>query len=222
MNRDVIRVLLVSQYVLFRKGICSLLKRDLRFEVIGEASTGRDALVAYGRLRPDIVLMDAVLPDMDGRDAARRTIAQDADARIVMLTTGEENVLAAVAAGARMVLPKETDADGLFRTLELLGSVRALAPERLAGRVRRSAAVISLQPMKSSRPKVLDLIPQARRRKRIAAVATAAETGEKAAARRTAKIIPFPVDGKRANRGSARPSGSLPSTTTPVRIKRSR
>jgi NarL family two-component system response regulator LiaR len=97
-----IRVLLVDDHVVVRKGLRALLDRDPGIEVTGEAEDGEQALLALDRLRPDVILMDLEMPGMGGIEATRQIAQEHPEARIVVLTShaAEHDVLPALKAGA--------------------------------------------------------------------------------------------------------------------------
>ena len=117
-----IRILTVDDHPLLREGIAALAASQSDMEVIGEASNGREALEKFRKHRPDITLMDLVMPEMKGVDAIIAIRAEFPEARIIVLTTyaGDVQVLRALKAGARGYLLK-----GLLRK-ELLEMVRAV------------------------------------------------------------------------------------------------
>jgi len=117
-----IRILTVDDHPLFREGIAALVASQPDMKVVGEASNGLEALEKFREHRPDITLMDLVMPEMKGVDAIIAIRAEFPEARIIVLTTytGDVQVLHALRAGARGYLLK-----GLLRK-ELLETVRAV------------------------------------------------------------------------------------------------
>jgi DNA-binding NarL/FixJ family response regulator len=116
-----IRVVLADDQALVRAGFRALLDAQDDVEVIGEASTGTEAIELAGTLRPDVILMDVRMPELDGL-AATRAIAEDdalAGVRIVILTTFEldEYVFEALKAGASGFLVKDTEPADLVRAV---------------------------------------------------------------------------------------------------------
>jgi DNA-binding NarL/FixJ family response regulator len=103
-------VLLVDDNGLFRDGIAEILRADGRFEVIGQASRGDEAVTAATRLRPDLILMDLHMPGMTGLEAIRRIRSQDPAVPIGVLTMFEtlESVQSALGAGATGYVIKDS------------------------------------------------------------------------------------------------------------------
>lgn len=95
-------VLIVDDAIFMRSMIADILK-GAGFEVVGEASSGIEAVAKYKELKPDLVTMDIVMPDMGGIDAVREIIKEDPDARILMCSAmGQQGlVVEAIQAGAR-------------------------------------------------------------------------------------------------------------------------
>jgi NarL family two-component system response regulator LiaR len=88
-----IRVLICNKHVLFREGIKSLLREGTLIEIVGEADTAREAIDQAARLRPDVVLMDLVTPDLSGSEATRRIKAVHPDARVLILSLSDDEIL---------------------------------------------------------------------------------------------------------------------------------
>jgi DNA-binding NarL/FixJ family response regulator len=97
-----IRVLVVDDHLIVRKGIRALLGTEPDMEVVGEAADGREAVVAAARLRPDVILMDLVMPEVDGIAAIQQIVAGGPAARILVLTSfdADDKVFPAIRAGA--------------------------------------------------------------------------------------------------------------------------
>jgi DNA-binding NarL/FixJ family response regulator len=88
-----IRVLICNKYVLFREGIKSLLREETLIEIVAEADTARQAIDQTARLRPDVVLMDLVTPDLTGFEATRRIKAVHPDVRVLILSLRDDEAL---------------------------------------------------------------------------------------------------------------------------------
>ncbi len=118
-----IRVMLVDDHALFRKGVASLLASCPDIEVVGEASDGAEAVGRVGELMPDVVLMDIHMPSLDGLEATRRIKAEHPYVKIVMLTVAEEDrsLFDAIKAGAHGYLLKRVEPE------EFLSMVRGIS-----------------------------------------------------------------------------------------------
>jgi len=109
-----ITVLLVDDHALVRRGFRRLLEDDAALEVVGEASSGEDAVAQFAALRPRVVVMDSAMPGMSGIAATRVILEQDPGARVLMLSMHSEETLVrqALATGARgYVLKSALDLD---------------------------------------------------------------------------------------------------------------
>lgn len=97
-----IRLMVVDDHAIIRKGIKAVLELVPDMEIVGEAETGLEAIRLDEQLKPDVILMDLVMPDMDGIESIRQIKLKRSDARILVLTTfaGEEMVFPAIKAGA--------------------------------------------------------------------------------------------------------------------------
>ena len=143
-----ITILTADDHPLIRDGLAAVIRAEPGLQVVGEAANGEDAIEAYARLRPDVVLMDLRMPVMDGLTATRAILADDPSARIIVLTTydGDEDIHRALAAGARGYLLKD-----MMRT-ELLSVIRAVhrgqrgIPAPVAARLAEHTPRIGLTP----------------------------------------------------------------------------
>jgi RNA polymerase sigma factor (sigma-70 family) len=146
-----VRVVVADDQALVRTGFRMILTAD-GIDVVGEATTGQEAVDAARRTRPDVVLMDIRMPEMDGLEATRRILATDGEGpRVLMLTTFDldEYVYAALTAGASGFLLKDVTPEQLTGAVRLVRAGDALlAPsitrrlvERFAGRGEQASAV---------------------------------------------------------------------------------
>jgi NarL family two-component system response regulator LiaR len=112
-----IRILIVDDHTIVRKGIRALLGEIPDIEVVGEAADGQEAIVQADRLRPDVILMDLAMPRMDGIEATRQIKARQPESRILVMTSfaTDEKVLPAIKAGARGYLLKESAPEDLVQ-----------------------------------------------------------------------------------------------------------
>jgi NarL family two-component system response regulator LiaR len=114
-----IRVLLVDDHAVVRKGLAALLEREPGIEVAGEAADGEQAVESVDRLRPDVVLMDLEMPGIGGTEAIRQLSARQPEAKVVVLTShaAEEDVLPALKAGALGYLLKHSAPEDVLRAI---------------------------------------------------------------------------------------------------------
>ena len=114
-----IRVLVVDDHAIVRKGIRALLSREHEIEVIGEAADGEEAIVQAQSLLPDVILMDLVMPKLDGIEAIKQIVAQQSKARILVLTSfaADDKVFPAIKVGALGYLLKDSGPDELVQAI---------------------------------------------------------------------------------------------------------
>ncbi len=115
-----IRVLVVDDHTLFRRGVIALLAHDARFEIVGEAGDASEAQRRAGALRPDVILLDNHLPGVNGVDALPGLREAAPAARVLMLTVSEDeqDLAAALRGGARGYLLKTADHEVLAAAIE--------------------------------------------------------------------------------------------------------
>jgi DNA-binding NarL/FixJ family response regulator/class 3 adenylate cyclase len=133
-----IRVLIVDDQALVRAGFRMILDSEENLEVVGEASDGREAIAEARRLRPDVVLMDVRMPEVDGIEATRTLLGAEAvDTRVVMLTTFDmdEYVYEALRAGASGFLLKDVPPEQLVAGIRAVASGDALLAPSITRRV---------------------------------------------------------------------------------------
>jgi NarL family two-component system response regulator LiaR len=170
-----IQVLITDDHKVVRRGLRGFLELDPEFEVVGEAENGREALAMARELQPDVVLMDLLMPVMDGISATEAIRKELPEVEVVALTSVLEDasVTGAVRAGAIGYLLKTTDADELREAIgaAAAGQVR-LAPEaaaRLMREVRTPTAPEALaEPLTERETEVLKLLARGKANKQIA------------------------------------------------------
>jgi len=115
-----IRVLIVDDHIVVRKGIRALMVTEPDIEVIGEATDGEEAVAEAARLRPDVILMDLVMPHTDGIAAIQRIFAAQPEARILVLTSfdADDKVFPAIRAGAQGYAMKDAGPAELVRAIQ--------------------------------------------------------------------------------------------------------
>jgi len=167
-----IRVLLVDDHTVVRQGLRMVMSLEDDLEVVGEAANGREAVEAVASLAPEVVLMDLLMPVMNGVEAIRAIKADHAEVEVVALTSVLEDrmVVDAVEAGAAGYLLKETGPDALFEAIRAAsrGEVRLdpRAQKRLLREVRTPTMRESLTPRETD---TLRLVAKGLANKEIAA-----------------------------------------------------
>jgi len=148
MNTQALQVVIADDQALVRAGFRMILGAQPDIAVVAEASTGIEAIAAWRRFHPDVILMDIRMPELDGVEATRRIVAGGGDGtRIVILTTFDldEYVYAALEAGASGFLLKDVTPEQLIAAVRLVAAGDALlAPSitrRLVARFAKPAAV---------------------------------------------------------------------------------
>jgi NarL family two-component system response regulator LiaR len=118
-NAGPIRVLIVDDHAIVRDGIRSLLATEPHIEVVGEADNGRDAVHKARQTQPNVILMDLMMPEMDGIEATRRIIADRPGTRILVLTSfaADDKLFPAIKAGAMGYLLKDSPSEDLVRAI---------------------------------------------------------------------------------------------------------
>jgi DNA-binding NarL/FixJ family response regulator len=132
-----IRVLIADDQQLVRAGFTMILDAEKDVEVVGEASDGKEAVSEVRRLRPDVVLMDIRMPELDGIEATRQLTGADDAPRILILTTFDldEYVYDALRAGASGFLLKDTPPEQLVEAIRIVAGGDALLSPSVTKRV---------------------------------------------------------------------------------------
>jgi DNA-binding NarL/FixJ family response regulator len=128
------RILVVDDHGIVRDGLSAILERDRRFIVIGTATNGREAITAAMSLRPDVVVMDLVLPELSGVDATARILQRLPDTRVVVLSAcdSSEHVYHALRAGARAYVLKQSAVTELVQAVVCVLANQPFLSERIA------------------------------------------------------------------------------------------
>jgi len=151
-----IRVLIVDDQTLVRAGLSQLIRRTEDMEVVGEVADGRAAVTEARRLRPDVVLMDIRMPEMDGIEATRRIVADPglSDTRVIMLTTfdDDELIFESLKVGAAGFLLKDVEPDDLRKAIRVVAAGDAL----LAPAVTRRLLETFADSLNTGRAELLD------------------------------------------------------------------
>lgn len=129
---DAVRILLVDDHPMMRRGLRDLLAMEDDMDPVGEAASGQEAIRMAAELEPDLILLDLNMPGMDGLETLRQMRDQQVDARIIMFTVSDDHsdVLEALRHGADGYLLKDMDPDALVEHLRLAARGKlALSPE---------------------------------------------------------------------------------------------
>jgi len=181
-----IRVLLVDDHALFRKGVADLLANEPGFELVGEAADGLQAVEMARELMPDVILMDISMPGIDGLEATRRIKAEMPYVRIVILTVSESDrsLLEAIKSGAQGYVLKSVQPEALLGTLSgvvrgeasISGAMAARLLQDLAREPHPAAPPPTPVPRLTQREQeVLGLVAQGKSNKEIASALDIAE-----------------------------------------------
>jgi DNA-binding NarL/FixJ family response regulator len=168
-----IRIVIVDDHSVVRQGLKMFLGLDPELEVIGEAENGAEALKLARELQPDVVLMDMLMPVMDGIAATQAIRAEMPDVEIIALTSVLEDnaVIGAVKAGAIGYLLKDTQADELRRAIKAAAAGQVQLSPAAAARLMREVRTpepSQAQPLTDRETDVLKLLAQGKANKEIA------------------------------------------------------
>jgi len=167
MTDQTITVLIVDDHPIVCEGLRSMICAEPDMTVIAEAGSGAAGVEAYFKLRPTIVLMDLLLPDMRGSDAIRDICAKSSSAQIVVLTsvTGDEEIYRALEAGARGFLFKDMARRELVNAIRAVCSGRRFIPAQVGARL---AELLPRPGLTAREIEVLELVAAGMRNKDVA------------------------------------------------------
>jgi DNA-binding NarL/FixJ family response regulator len=156
-----IRVLIADDHPLFRKGVQAALSTDARLEIVGEATSGQDAIAMATSLQPDVILMDIQLGGINGIEATRQILRTSPHIQILALTmlSNEDTLFAAMQAGMRGYLLKGADQEEMTRAIQSVSNGEAIFSPTIANHV--------LQYFSHAKPQfAADLFPELTSRER--------------------------------------------------------
>jgi DNA-binding NarL/FixJ family response regulator len=134
---QVVRVLIADDQTLFRSGLAKLLEEDPRVEIIGQASDGADVIKRAAALKPDVVLMDLKMPNVDGIEATRTIASEHPEIKVLVLTTfdADSYVLQALRAGASGYVLKDSQPSAIISSILAVMSGERVMASAVANRV---------------------------------------------------------------------------------------
>jgi DNA-binding NarL/FixJ family response regulator len=136
-NTPSVRVLIADDQTLFRVGLARLLEEDERVKIVGQAGDGAEAVKLAGSLKPDVVLMDLKMPNLDGIEATRQIVATHPEVKVLLLTTFEadNHVIQALKAGASGYILKDSRPDSIVSSLLAVMAGERVMASAVANRV---------------------------------------------------------------------------------------
>ncbi len=132
-----VRVLIADDQTLFRTGLAHLLGEDPRVEIVGQAADGVEATMLAAKLKPDVVLMDLKMPNMDGIEATRQIVEADPAIKVLMLSTfdADNHVIQALKVGAGGYVLKDSRAEAIVSSIVAIMSGERVMAGAVANRV---------------------------------------------------------------------------------------
>jgi len=174
-----ITILIADDHTVVRQGLCALLRADGNFEIVGQARNGREAVEQARAVRPDVILMDIAMPVLNGLEATRQILAENATARIIILSAYSDDAYIEhlTSFGAAGFLEKQTSAEILTKAIrEVAAGRRFFSPsiirrrelERQQPRTREGLRMSNLHRLTARESEVLQLVAEGSANKQIA------------------------------------------------------
>ncbi len=178
-----IKILIADDHPVVREGLSAMLRKEEDIQVVGEAENGAEAIDKARELRPDIILMDLRMPEVDGVEAMRQIGAVNPDIKFIVLTTydNDEYIFKGIEAGARAYLLKDAPREDLFKAIRAVHKGESLIQPAIAGKVLDRFAELSRQAqgveaLSEREVEVLKLMAKGAANKEIAAELTITES----------------------------------------------
>ncbi len=171
------RILVADDHPIFRFGLCSLLRSQRKWEVCGEACDGRDAVEKYRQLKPDLIILDICMPNLNGVDAARQILKDNPAQRILVLTNveSEQAVRDCLEAGVRGWVSNSDGIDDLMAAVDALQRRKCMFNSRVSDlimegclRQRAGPPTVNVPQLSPREREVLQLVVEGKTSKEIA------------------------------------------------------
>ena len=178
------RILIVDDHPMVRDGLSAMLQRQPDFEVVGEAGNGKEGVERAEQLKPDLILMDLRMPEMDGVEAMRQIRAQQPEIEFLVLTTfdTDEYIFDAVEVGAKGFLLKDTSRDELFNAVRTVSKGNSYFQPDIGSRLADQFAALRkggghvTDALSQREREVLNLIARGKANKEVAAELSLSES----------------------------------------------
>src|SRR5215210_8229961 len=173
-----IRILISDDHPVVRAGLSGMINGEPGFEVIGEAGNGKEAIARTGELKPDVILMDLRMPEMDGVTAIGHIKADYPDVNILVLTTYESDadILRAIETGATGYLLKDTPREELFGAIRMVAQGQSPLAPGVAARLMQRVRNPEEEGLSTREIEVLELVAHGTSNKEIAKQLWVSET----------------------------------------------
>jgi len=176
-----ITVLIAEDHAIVRQGLCALLNTDGHFKIVGEAKTGREAVELARSLRPDVILMDIAMPELNGLEATRQILTVNPAAKIIILSahSDDEYVERTTSAGVCGFLEKQTSAEILTKAITEVAKGNTFFSPSITKRMPQGISKgggrdgfgkrAGIRPLTSRESEVLQLVAEGSANKQVAA-----------------------------------------------------